>query len=136
MTTSVGGLSVIQSACGAKETIDRLADAVGQLGMSVIARVDHAKAAAGAGLSLRPTEVLIFGNPKVGTALMQAAQTIGIDLPLKALAWQDEHEKTWLGYNDPTWIAERHGIAAETDRTLALMSKALSAAAAKATAEH
>ena len=126
------GLVVIESAFGAKETMERLAGAVMRLGMSVAARVDHAQAAASAGLSLRPTEVLIFGNPKVGTALMQAAQTIGIDLPLKALAWEDKQGKSWLGYNDPTWLARRHGIAAAAEQSIALMTKALATAAEQA----
>ena len=78
--------------------------------MSSMARIDHAAGAAKAGMKLRPTEVLIFGNPKSGTPLMQAAQTLGIDLPLRALVWQDEAEKTWVAYNDPEWLAERHGV--------------------------
>ena len=77
--------------------------------MTILARIDHAAAAANVGMALRPTEVLIFGNPLAGTPLMQAAQTIGIDLPLKALVWQDDAGKTWLAYNDPTWLARRHG---------------------------
>jgi uncharacterized protein (DUF302 family) len=84
-------------------------------------------------MALRPTEVLIFGNPKSGTPLMQAAQTIGIDLPLKALVWRDEKDKTWLGYNDPKWLAARHGADVGTDRILAAMAATLAAVANEAT---
>jgi uncharacterized protein (DUF302 family) len=108
------GLVTCPSRHGPKETMDRLAAAVTDQGMSVLARMDHAAAAAEVGLTLRPTEVLIFGNPRGGTPLMQVAQTIGIDLPLKALVWQDEAGKTWLSYNDPEWLAQRHHAAAGT----------------------
>ena len=79
-------------------------------GMSVFARVDHAAGAAEAGLELRPTELIIFGNARGGTPLMQASQTAGIDLPLKVLVWQDAAGKTWLSYNEPSWIVQRHGL--------------------------
>ena len=90
--------------------MDRLVDSVTRHGMTIFARIDHAAAAKDVGMSLSPTEVLIFGNPKGGTPLMQAAQTLGIDLPLKALVWQDDAGTTWLGYNDPRWLAKRHGV--------------------------
>ena len=79
-------------------------------GLQVFARVDHAAGARAAGLELRPTELLLFGNARGGTLLMQDKQTAGIDLPLKALAWADKDGQTWLGYNDPGWIAGRHGL--------------------------
>jgi len=104
------GLVTLASDAGPAETLERLAAAVRGRGMAVMARIDHAGAAARVGLELRPTEVLIFGNPRAGTPLMQAAQTVGIDLPLRALVWQDASGKTWLSYNDPRWLAERHGI--------------------------
>jgi uncharacterized protein (DUF302 family) len=75
-----------------------------------MARIDHAAAAAEVGMELAPTEVVIFGNPRAGTPLMQAAPTMVIDLPLKALVWQDGAGKTWLAYNDPAWLAARHGV--------------------------
>src|SRR6185437_13142060 len=106
------GLITLSSRHPPKETLDRLATAVTNHGMSIIARVDHAGAAAKVGMELRPTELLIFGNPRAGTPLMQAAQLMGIDLPLRALAWQDEARATWLSYVDPAWLANRHGIAA------------------------
>jgi uncharacterized protein (DUF302 family) len=76
-------------------------------------------------LPLRPTELLIFGNAKGGTPLMQAEQVIGIDLPLKALVWQDEAGVTWLSYNDPTWLAKRHGLAGGTEAPARAMAAAM-----------
>ncbi len=127
------GLTTIASPHDQATTMDRLIAAIAARGMSVIARIDHAGAAAKAGLALRPTEVVIFGNPKAGTGLMQMAQTMGIDLPLKALIWQDEAGKTWLSYNEPHWLAERHGLGAAADKTLAAMAEALAALAREAT---
>ncbi len=130
------GLTVASSGYGPKETMDRLEAAVASRGMAVLARIDHAAAAAKAGMELRPTEVLIFGNPKAGTPLMQATQTTGIDLPLKALVWQDEAGKTWLAYNDPTWLAKRHGADAGMERVLGAMTEALAAVAKEATTKR
>ena len=90
--------------------MDRLAAAVTTRGISIMARIDHAAAAAAIGMELRPTEVLIFGNPRPGTPLMQAVQTVGIDLPLKVLVWEEGDGMTWLAYNDLQWLAKRHGI--------------------------
>src|SRR5215475_11805818 len=105
------GLTTIQSTVGPGETMSRLETEIKARGMTVFARVNHAALAAEVGMPLRPTEVILFGNPHGGTPLMQASQTIGIDLPLKALVWQDEAGKTWLSYNEPRWLATRHGIA-------------------------
>ena len=96
------GLTTIPSSYGPKDTMERLEAAVRAKGLTVFARIDHTAGAAEVGLSLRPTEVLIFGNAKGGTPLMQANQTIGIDLPLKALVSQDASGNTWLSYNDPS----------------------------------
>ena len=93
------GLTTIPSSYGPKDTMNRLEAAVKAKGMTIFARIDHAAGASAVGLSLRPTEVLIFGNSKGGTPLMQSVQTIGLDLPLKALVWQDISGKTWLSYN-------------------------------------
>lgn len=128
------GLTACISKFGPKETMDRLAAAVTTRGISIMARIDHAAAAAAIGMELRPTEVLIFGNPRAGTPLMQAVQTAGIDLPLKALVWQDEGGATWLAYNDPRWLAERHGIDARSEQTLHAMAHALAAVAKEAAA--
>jgi uncharacterized protein (DUF302 family) len=103
-------------------------------GMTVFARIDHAAGARAVGLSLRPTEVLIFGNAKAGTPLMQSVQTIGIDLPLKALVWQDSSGDTWLSYNDPAWLAQRHGLSGEMVAAISTMTAALDAVAKAATA--
>ena len=123
------GLTTIASNYGPKETMDRLEAEIKAKGMTVFARIDHAAGAAQAGLSLRPTEVLIFGNAKAGTPLMQSNQTIGIDLPLKALVWQDADGKVWLSYNEPSWLAQRHGLAAGTQATVAAMAAGLGALA-------
>ena len=104
------GLITLRSRFGPEETMNRLEADVRAKGMTVFARVDHAAGAAAAGMSLRPTDLLIFGAAKGGTPLMQAAQTIGIDLPLKVLVWQDEAGTTFLTYNDPAWFAHRHGL--------------------------
>jgi uncharacterized protein (DUF302 family) len=128
------GLVSIKSPHGAAATIDRLAAAIVANGMSVMARIDHAGAAGKVGLALRPTEVLLFGNPRGGTALMQAAQTMGIDLPLKALVWEDDAGHTWLSYNAPRWLGARHGLGAEVEKTLSAMTDALAAIAREVTA--
>jgi uncharacterized protein (DUF302 family) len=107
---AVQGLTTIKSSHAPRETMNRLEAAVTAKGLTVFARIDHAEGASAVGLSLRPTEVLIFGNAKGGTPLMQAVQTMGIDLPLKALVWQDAAGETWLSWNDPAWLAARHGV--------------------------
>jgi uncharacterized protein (DUF302 family) len=127
------GLTSIQSAFGPEETAARLETAIKSKGLTVFARVDHAAGASAVGLALRPTEVVIFGNAKGGTPLMQAQQTAGIDLPLKALVWQDEGGKTWLSYNSPAWLAERHGIGAEANPALTAITGVLEALAKAAT---
>jgi uncharacterized protein (DUF302 family) len=127
------GLTACVSSHGPKETMDRLIAAVTSRGMTVLARIDHAAAAAKTGMELRPTEVVLFGNPRAGTPLMQAAQTIGIDLPLKALVWQDAGGKTWLAYDDPNWLAKRHDALVGTERSLGAMTDALAAVAKEAT---
>ena len=129
---SKGGLITSPSSFGPKETIDRLQTEVCARGMKIFARIDHAAGAAEAGLELRPTELIIFGNARGGTPLMQAAQTVGIDLPLKMLVWQDPAHKTWLSYNEPGWIAQRHGVS-ESEPAVIKMAAALSAIAKKAT---
>ena len=127
------GLVSHASAFGPKETMDRLAAAMTARGMAMLARIDHAAAAAAVGLALRPTEVAIFGSPRAGTPLMQAAPTMGIDLPLKALVWQDEKGRTWLAVNDPAWLAERHAARAGMDPVLTAMAGTLTAIMDEAT---
>jgi uncharacterized protein (DUF302 family) len=121
----INGLTTIPSSFGPKETMDRLIAEIGAKGLQVFARIDHAAGAAEVGLSLRPTELIIFGNARGGTPLMEASQTTGIDLPLKVLVWQDAPGKTWLSYNEPGWIAQRHGVA-NADPAVSNMAAALS----------
>ncbi len=131
---AIDGLTTVASSFGPKETMDRLAAAATARGLTVFARVDHAAGAAAVGLPLRPTELLVFGNAKGGTPLMQATQTIGIDLPLKALVYADAAGKTWLAYNDPAWLARRHGLGQEVEPTVKALTAALAALATAATA--
>jgi uncharacterized protein (DUF302 family) len=126
---AVDGLITIRSSYGPEETISRLEAEIRARGMTVFAHIDHAAGAVAVGLSLRPTDVLLFGNAKGGTPLMQSIQTIGIDLPLKMLVWQDGAGDTWLSYNDPHWIARRHGLGNEAEATVSAMSAALGALA-------
>src|SRR3989475_7211294 len=105
------GLIAIKSPFAAKETMNRFEDNARQRGLNVFARIDHASGAAKIGKTLRPTEVLIFGNPQGGTPFMECAQSVGIDLPLKALVWEDAQPQVWLGYNDLEFLAQRHGVA-------------------------
>ncbi len=126
------GLTSIRSSFDPKETMDRLEAEICAKGMRVFARVDHAAGAAEVGLTLAPTELIIFGNARGGTPLMQSVQTVGIDLPLKVLVCQDAKNKTWLSYNEPSWIAQRHGVA-NAEQVVNNMAAVLSAVARKAT---
>jgi uncharacterized protein (DUF302 family) len=127
------GLVTLPSRHTARDTLERLLAALAARQFTVFARVDHAAGAAEAGLTLRPTEVVIFGNAKGGTLLMQERQTAGIDLPLKALVWEDDAGKAWLTYNDPNWIARRHGLGGASAKAVQAMSGALAAMAKEAT---
>lgn len=109
--------------------MNRLEAEVRTRGLTVFAHVDHAAGAAAVGLPLRATELLVFGNAKGGTPLMELAQSIGIDLPLKALVWQDETGSTWLSYNDPRWLAQRHELDHQADATVRAMTTLLEALA-------
>lgn len=129
----VDGLTTVPSSFGARETADRLEAAAKSKGLTVFARVDHAAGAVAAGLSLRPTELIVFGNGKGGTPLMQANQTAGIDLPLKALVYEDAAGKVWLAYNDPVWIAQRHGLGSTVDANVKALGQAIAALAQQAT---
>jgi len=104
------GLVEIRSPMSVRETMDRLEQLVEARDLTVFARIDHAAGAAKVGQTLRPTQLLIFGNPRGGTPFMQCAQSTGIDLPLKALVWEDDEGQVWIGYNDPAFIAQRHGV--------------------------
>jgi uncharacterized protein (DUF302 family) len=124
---AVDGLITLRSSYTPKETMNRLEIEVKAKGLTVFARIDHAAGAAEVGLPLRPTELLILGNAKGGTPLMQSVQTIGIDLPLKALVWQDAWGNTWLSYNDPNWLAKRHALGHEANAPVKAMAAALDA---------
>ncbi len=127
------GLVAVASRYSAPETMQRLLAALAKRDLTVFARIDHAANAAAVGMPLRPTEVVLFGNPKGGTTLMQDQQRAGIDLPLKALVWQDAQGKVWLGYNAPDWIAARAGLGAASAGAVAAMAKALTAIAEEVT---
>ena len=122
---SENGLVTIASPWSVGETVDRLAALVTDAGLLVFARIDHAADAAGAGLELRPTELLIFGHPRGGTPLMQERQTSGIDLPVKALAWEDADGAVRVTYNAAAWLAERHGLGAASESAVAAIGAGL-----------
>jgi uncharacterized protein (DUF302 family) len=123
------GLVTLQSAHDFDATVRRLAARLDAKGVTVFARVDHAAGAASVGMVLRPTTLFMFGNPAAGTPLMQAAQHSGIDLPLKMLVWQDANGIVHLSYNDPSWIAARHGLAGGLQQTITAMTETLDALA-------
>jgi uncharacterized protein (DUF302 family) len=113
MESEVSGAGVIRlpSAHGVGETLDRLERLVTERGLTVFARLDFSADAARSGLKMRAEQLLIFGNPKAGTGLMQADPVAGIDLPLKALAFEDAQGQTWLAYNAPDYVLKRHALA-------------------------
>jgi uncharacterized protein (DUF302 family) len=128
---SIKGMTSIPSSFGPKETMDRVVAEIRAGDLSVFARIDHAAGAAEVGLPLAPTDLIIFGNARGGTPLMQSVQTVGIDLPLKILVWRDAANNTWISYNEPGWIAQRHGVAG-AESTIDKMADLLSAIARKA----
>jgi len=127
------GVVSVQSRFSACETSDRLLAELAARQLTVFARIDHAAGAASAGLPLRATELVIFGNPKGGTALMQDQQSAGIDLPLKALVWEDADGNVWLSYNDPAWAAQRHRLGAASAPAVKAMTALLGAIAQETT---
>jgi uncharacterized protein (DUF302 family) len=133
MAEPIPGLVKVPSPHSAAKTVELFEAILKKKGIHLFARIEHADGAAEVKLTLRPTTVLIFGNPQVGTPLMQSQQTIGIDLPLRVLVWEDEKGMTWLAYNDPVYLAKRHGINGR-EETLKGMMAALAALAHAATA--
>jgi uncharacterized protein (DUF302 family) len=133
VAVSGDGMINIESAYNVATTADRLERVLEKKGMTLFAHIDHSKGAEKAGLKLRPMITVIFGNPKVGTPLMQCNQTIAIDLPQKALIWEDEKGQVWFSYNDPKYLAQRHGLKG-CDEIIKKIEKAL-ANFAKATTE-
>jgi len=118
------GLVRKQSPHDVATTMDRLEDALTERGINVVARIDHASAAQGVELELRPTVLLVFGNPKLGTPLMQASPEMAIDLPMKVVAWEDDSGQTWIAYTDPAWLKARHGVQGK-DQVFETMTGAL-----------
>ncbi len=112
------GIITIASEFSVRETVDRLERIIGSRGFAVFAHIDHSAAASKIGMQLRPTELLVFGNPKVGTTLMQDEQTAGLDLPAKILVWEDAESRVWLSYNAATWIAKRHELGSKSDASI------------------
>ena len=112
VVSAADGLVAIKSPHSAQVTMNRLESIVKERGLTVFARIDHAAGAAKVGKTLRPTELLIFGNPQGGTPFIECAQTVGIDLPLKALVWEDASAQVWLGTNDTAYLAKRHDVPA------------------------
>jgi uncharacterized protein (DUF302 family) len=122
MTTQASpppGVVVLASHYPVTQTVDRLESLMKEKGVMIFARIDFSGDAGRAGLHLRPEQMLIFGNPKGGTPLMQAVPTVGLDLPLKALVWEDAEGKTWLAYNDPKYIVQRHAVESNLSANLA-----------------
>ena len=127
------GVVSVQSPHDVATTIDKLTAVLEEKGMNVFGRVNHSQNAQNVDLELRPTEVLIFGNPKIGTPLMNCAQSVALDLPQKMLAWQDEAGNVYLGWNDPMYLKSRHSIEG-CDEVLGKVSDALANFAKAATA--
>jgi uncharacterized protein (DUF302 family) len=126
------GLISLPSARPVAELLDRLESALAAKGITVFARIDHAAGAASAGMKLRPTSVLIFGNPMAGTPLMQAEQLLGLDLPLRILAWQDAEGRSWLTYHDLDWLIRYHGIEPRALPPIAVMTELMHALTSEA----
>jgi len=128
------GLVNVKSAHAVNVTADRLEKVLESKGMTIFARINHAAGAAKVGKTLRPTELVIFGNPKIGTPLMQCSQSIAIDLPQKALIWEDEKGQVWFSYNNPEYLAERHNTQG-CDEVFKKVTTALGKFALKATSQ-
>ncbi len=120
------GLIQVKSPYTVEQTLDRFEQAARNKGMTIFTRIDHAAGAARVDKQLRPTALLIFGNPRIGTQLMQSNQAVAIDLPMKALAWKDQDGQVWLAYNDPEYLVKRHAIT-DRDAVVQKIGKALHA---------
>ena len=128
------GLVTMQSNHSVQDTADKLVSVIESKGMKVFARVDHQKNAQGVDLTLRPTQVIMFGNPKAGTPLMNCEQSVAIDLPQKILISEDADKKVWLSYNDPQYLKTRHNIKG-CDTVIDNISKALNGVSTAAVAK-
>jgi uncharacterized protein (DUF302 family) len=114
------GLLQVASPYTVDETVNRLESVLAERGVQVFAVVDHSGEAEKVGMKMRPTKLVIFGNPKGGTPVMLAAPTLAIDLPLKALAWEDENGKVWVSYNSPEYLQQRHGVPQDLMKNIAV----------------
>jgi uncharacterized protein (DUF302 family) len=130
---SSNGLITVASRFSVSQTLDRLTAAITSAGLLIFARINHARNAEEVGLELRPTELLIFGHPKGGTPLMQDKQTAGIDLPVKALVWEDEEGTVWLTYNEAAWLATRHELGANSKNAIEAIEAGLATLASSIT---
>jgi len=128
---AIDGLIKIQSTFNVKETADRMVNILKEKGMTVFNRIKHSEGAGKVGIELRDTELIIFGNPKVGSPLMKCQQSVAIDLPQKALIWEDDNAKVWISYNDPRYLEKRHNIAG-CEEVIAKIEKALASIAKSA----
>ena len=124
------GMKVLAAVSGVDDTMDRLEDLVKKRGLMVFARINFAKDAAAAGLSMRPTQLLILGSPAAGTPLMVAAPGTALDLPLKVLAWQDPEDRCWVAFNTPEYLQQRHGFPAALSANISGLEKLVQAAIA------
>lgn len=129
------GLVSLASAFSVAATVDRLVGAVDAAGLVVFARIDHGQGAADIGAGLRPTQLVMFGHPRGGTPLMQERQTAGIDLPLKAVAWEDANGRVWLTYNRGAWIGDRHELGEQSSDAVAAIDAGLAKLVATATGQ-
>jgi uncharacterized protein (DUF302 family) len=128
------GVVDVQSAFNVKETADRMESILMEKGMIVFDRLKHSEGASKVGIELRDTELIIFGNPKVGSPLMQCRQSVAIDLPQKALIWEDDEANVWISYNDPHYLKRRHKIDG-CDQVILKIEKALAGIAKAASRE-
>jgi uncharacterized protein (DUF302 family) len=128
------GVIDVPSAFGVQDTADRMEDVLKGKGMTIFTRIDHSAGAGKVGIELRKTELIIFGNPKVGAPLMKCQQSIAIDLPQKALIWEDDKGKVWVSYNNPGYLEKRHGVAG-CEEVLVKIEKALAGIVRAATGE-
>ena len=125
------GMIDVQSTFTVQETADRMEIILQEKGMKIFNRIKHSEGAAKAGIELRNTELILFGNPKVGSPLMKCRQSVAIDLPQKALIWEDDKAKVWISYNDPRYLERRHAIAG-CEEVLLKIEKALASIAQSA----
>lgn len=125
-TMAADGVINVQSAFNVEETANRLENILNEKGMTIFKRVSHSEGAANVGIDMKPTELIIFGNPKVGSPLMKCQKSVAIDLPQKALIWEDSDSQAWISYNDPRYLEQRHQISG-CEQALSKIEKALSA---------